>query len=193
MKEGSKEWWTHKYDSTTDYLYGKEPSAFLVEHVDLLTKGETLDAGTGEGRNAVYLASKGFNVLAVDFAENAIARAKELAAGSGVRMEAKVQDLDFFLIPLMKYDTIVVTDFHPPLTLMKSLARGLKSGGTLMLEGYTMDQCRLKDGFKPEPFECFKANEALRDIHGLHLMIYNERRLTPKESRVQLIAKKLSM
>ena len=190
MKEGSKEWWEAKYAATADYLYGKAPSSFLAENVDLLRKGETVEIAMGEGRNSVYLASKGFQVKGIDFVETAVERARKLAAETGVSFDAKAQDLDFFLIPLMKYDTIIVCDFHPPLTLMKGLARGLKPGGTLLLEGYTMEQCRLDRGFKPDPIECFRPNEALEHVRELHLIYYNERLISPTEARVQLVARK---
>jgi tellurite methyltransferase len=190
IREGSKDWWTAKYAASADYLYGKAPSAFLHENLGLLRKGETLDVAMGEGRNAAYLASKGFKVTGVDFVEAAAERARKLAADMGVQMEVKGTDLDFFLIPLMKYDTIIVTDYHPQLTVMKNLARGLNKGGTLLVEAYTVEQLRLQGGFKPEPFECFRPNEALEHVRDLHLVFYNERQISPTEARVQLIARK---
>ncbi len=190
VREGSKDWWIKKYGASVDYLYGKAPSTFLHENLSLLRKGETLDVAMGEGRNAVYLASKGFKVTGVDFADQAVERAKKLASESGVQFEAKNNDLDFFLIPLMKYDTILVTDYHPQLTVMKNLARGLNKGGTLLLEAYTVEQLRMEGGFKPEPFECFRPNEALEHVRDLHLVFYNERQISPTEARVQLIARK---
>jgi len=190
LKEGSKDWWEAKYRSTPDYLYGKAPSPFLTEHIHLMRKGETLDVAMGEGRNAVFLASKGFAVTGVDFCDTAVERAKKLAGGTGVAVEAKLQNLDFFLIPLMKYDTIVVCDFHPALTVLKSLTRGLQKGGTLLLEGYAMDQLRQEKGYRPEPFECYKPNEALEMAKDVHVILYNEREVAPHEWRVQLVARK---
>jgi tellurite methyltransferase len=189
-KENSKEWWEQKYASTDGYLYGKAPSPFLVEHVGLLKKGETVDVAMGEGRNAVFLAMKGFNVTGVDFSTTALDRAGRLAQESGVKIEPKSTDLDFFLIPLMKYDTIIVIDFHPPLTMMKNLARGLAPGGTLLLEGHTVEQLKLENAPKPENFELFKPNEALEHVRDLHLILYNERQISPNAARVQLIARK---
>ncbi len=190
MREGSKEWWEQKYAASSGYLYGKAPSPFLVEHIGLLRKGETLDVAAGEGRNAVYLAQKGFRVTGVDCSETAIKRAKELAAATGVQAEFKLQDLDFFLIPLMKYDCIVVTDYHPGPTLLKSLTRGLNKGGTLLIEGYAIDQARVEKGYKPEPFELYRPNEALELARDVHIILFNEREVAPNEFRVQLIARK---
>jgi hypothetical protein len=53
-----------------------------------------------------------------------------------------------------------------------------------------MEQLRLKEGAKPEPFECFRPNEALQYIAGLHLVLYNERAISPKEARVQILARR---
>jgi len=191
MKEGSKEWWEAKFQATSDYLYGKAPSEFLVEHIELLRKGETLDVAMGEGRNAVYLSSKGFSVLGVDHSPTAIERAKKLASESGVKLETKVQDLDFFILPLMKYDSIVVCDYHPPLTVLKSLTRGLNKGGTLLLEGYAMEQARkVGPHGEPQAFECYKPNEAIHNARDVHIILYNEREVAPGQHRVQLIARK---
>ena len=190
LKEGSKEWWVQRYENSSEYMYGKAPSVFLSEYIDLLTKGLALDVGMGEGRNSVFLASRGFSVTGVDFLGVAVERAKKFAQESGVKIETKLQDLDFFLIPLMSYDTILVCDYHPPLTVLKSLSRGLKPGGTLLLEGYALEQLRLEKGYKPDPTECFKPNEVLEHVRDLHVILYNERRLSSAEARVQLIARK---
>ena len=190
IKEGTKEWWEAKYAPTHQFLYGKAPSSFLAENHSLLKKGETVDIAMGEGRNAVYLASKGFQVIGIDFVPIAIERAKALSKEMSAPIEAKEQDLDFFLVPLMKYDSILVTDFHPPITLMKGLARGLKPGGTLLVDSYTVEQLRLERGYRPDPIECFRPNEALEHIRELHLVLYREMQVSDTEARVQLIARR---
>jgi len=190
VKEGSKDWWEAKYKGSNDFLYGKAPSPFLVENLSLLKKGETVDIGMGEGRNAVYLASKDFQVTGLDFVPTAVERAKKLASEMNLNFEVKLQDLDFFLLPLMKYDSVVITDFHPPLTLMKGLSRSLKPGGTLLIDSYTVEQLRMPRGYKADLVECFRPNEALDYIRDLHLVIYNERQISETDARVQLVARK---
>ncbi len=189
----SKEWWEQRYNVKTDYLYSKEPSSFLVDHIKLLKKGETLDLAMGEGRNAVYLAKQGFNVRGIDFSPTACDRAKALAYENNVKLDIKNQTLDFFLIPLMKYDTIVISNFHPHQSIVKNLVRGLTVGGTLFIEGYTKEQITHGKGFKPEFKECFGSNEVLRELTGLKIMVYNERQMNDGEFRVQCIGVKTSM
>jgi tellurite methyltransferase len=189
----SKEWWEQRYNVKTDYLYSKEPSSFLGGPHQTSKKGETLDLAMGEGRNAVYLAKQGFNVTGIDFSPTACDRAKALAYENNVKLDIKNQTLDFFLIPLMKYDTIVISNFHPHQSIVKNLVRGLTVGGTLFIEGYTKEQITHGKGFKPEFKECFGSNEVLRELTGLKIMVYNERQMNDGEFRVQCIGVKTSM
>lgn len=193
FQEGSSDWWEERYQKSEGFLYGKDPSEFLREHAKLLKKGETLDLAMGEGRNAVYLASQGFQVTGIDFSQTACDRAKALAYEKDAPFEIKKQSLDFFLIPLMKYDTILVSHFHPSLSIMKNLVRGLTVGGTLCVEGYTKEQITHGKGSKPEFFECFGSNELLRELVGLKVLLYNERQLNDGQYKVQMIGLKPTM
>lgn len=190
-KAGSKEWWLEKYQASKDYLFGKAPSDFLTENLQHLSRGNVFDVGLGEGRNAVYLASKGFQVTGLDFCETAIERAKDLALGSGVSIECKAQDLDFHLIPIMSYDNILVVDTRPPLTILKNLSRGLKKGGVLLIDAYTTAQIG-RPGYQPDFVECFKPGELLDYVRDLHLLCYDERFKGQEAARVRLIARKSS-
>lgn len=189
QNEGNKEWWAKKYGSK-DLLYGKAPSDFLSKHIDLLKKGKTLDVAMGEGRNACYLASKGFEVEGFDFCEAAVERANKLASETGVNIDTKVTNLDFFLVPLMKYASIIVVDYHPSPTFYNALTRGLAEGGTLYVEGYTTEQLKIKDGPKVEFFECFKSNELIKHIKSLKLLYYSELKEN-NLAKVYCIAKKV--
>ena len=57
--------WDERY-AVAEFVYGKEPNAFLAEHCDKLPKGKVLSLAEGEGRNAVFLAAQGYEVTAVD-------------------------------------------------------------------------------------------------------------------------------
>src|SRR3972149_10905123 len=75
--EQDKIFWDKKYE-TGAYIFGKEPVAFLREHIDLLPRGKALDIAMGEGRNAVFLAKNGFSVDGCDVSEVAIKKALDL-------------------------------------------------------------------------------------------------------------------
>ena len=64
MSIKDKEKWNQRYNCKR-YLYGKEPSAFLRQKINTLTKGDALVLAMGEGRNAVYLAQCGYRHLKI--------------------------------------------------------------------------------------------------------------------------------
>jgi SAM-dependent methyltransferase len=177
VKENSKEWWAQRYEASAGYLYSKEPSRFLMSYLDLLPAGaKVLEIACGEGRNAVALALKGYHVTGIDFCQTALDRAQRLADESKVKMNLKLQDLDFFIPELLSFDAIVSVNFKPALTLMKNLSRGLKQGGHLFLEAPLM--ALAKRDKSVEAFECFKPNELLTSLNPqsmqLQVLLYSE-------------------
>lgn len=182
--------WEERY-SGDNYLFGKEPIDFLKHYYTALKVGKTLDVAVGEGRNAVFLAEKGFTVEGVDCSAKAIAKAKKLAEEKKVSMDVKSQNLDFFLMPLMRYDTVLMTYFRPQARFFSEIRRGLVAGGTFLLEAYTVDQVR--QASTPNPNldfeECYKPNEVLSLLKDFHVVYYSE---LPEGNRhlVQAIARK---
>ena len=69
--------WNERYASE-EYMYGTEPNAFLAEHAAML-KGPVLSLAEGEGRNTVFLASLGFEVLGVNSSDVGLDKAQALA------------------------------------------------------------------------------------------------------------------
>lgn len=188
-KENSREWWEARY-AQKPCLYGREPSSFLTENLPFLPKGEVLDIACGEGRNAVLLGLKGYPVTALDFSETALGRARELAARSGVQVDFKTADLEFFLLPVMRYPAIAVFDYHPNPVLLKNLARGLASGGLLILEAYLIEEVKRRPEAL-EPFECFRPGELLSALgHELQVIYYDERVVASAPARVRCLARK---
>lgn len=193
--ENSKDWWTKRYLSK-DPLYGGSPSAFVIENIALLEGKRILDAGCGEGANAVYLAKARAQVDAIDFAEPAIERAKKLAAEKSAAVTFKCQDLDFFLPELMAYDGVIIVDFHPALQFLKNIARGLKKDGVLLIEAHLTEQLNFQKQVTKieglEFFECFKPNEILKNLQGYKILFYDER---PKKGihKIFCIAQKQSV
>ena len=186
--DNTPEWWNQRYEPHP-FLFGKAPSPFLVDSLNQLKTGTAIEFGCGEGRNIVFLAQKGFRAIGRDFSSIAIQRATELARDVGVTVDLKTTSLAMFVMPLMEYDTIVLIDIMPPLTVLKSLAKGLNKNGTLLVEAYTTAE--LKAGSTAiEPFECFQPNQVLTEIRGLHLLYYDER-VTDRRHKVRAIAKKI--
>jgi 2-polyprenyl-3-methyl-5-hydroxy-6-metoxy-1,4-benzoquinol methylase len=78
--------WDDRY-ATTELLWGAAPNQFLVREVAGLSPGRALDLATGEGRNAIWLAQRGWNVTGVDFSAVALGKAQAIAADVGVAVE----------------------------------------------------------------------------------------------------------
>jgi hypothetical protein len=87
--------WDQRY-SAEGYVYGTEPNGFLVAKADLLPAGAILCLGEGEGRNAVWLATQGYEVTAVDASGVGLHKARGLAAERGVRITTVHADLAAF-------------------------------------------------------------------------------------------------
>ncbi len=191
-KKTAKDRWEAHY-AGEGYLFGKEPVALLKSHLGALRKGKALDVGMGEGRNAVYLAAHGFQVQGVEIAPSALKKAGKLAEEKKVTVDIKPQNLDFYLMPLMGFDTIVMTYFRPVSRFFSELRRGLAVGGTLLIEAHTVEHFKTQN--PPNPYlefeDCFKPNELLHNLKDLQILYYKE---MPEGNShlVQLIAKKVN-
>src|SRR4051812_6310951 len=77
--------WDQRYSAAGD-VYGTEPNDFLAAHVDAIPAGPVLELGCGEGRNAVFLAGRGYEVTAVDQSAAGLRKAERLAVDRGVSL-----------------------------------------------------------------------------------------------------------
>ena len=184
----NKEQWQKKL-SASHYVYGKKPISFLRENIKRLRQGKTLDVAMGEGRNAVYLASQGFEVSGFDTSQAGVEKALKLAQESGVKLETKTTDLDFYLFGIMKWDTIIMSYFKPVPRYWFEIKRSLVQGGTLLLENYTTDIFHVEKEPDVDPEDCFKPNEVLKHVEGLRILFYQETSINNKPI-VQCLAKK---
>jgi tellurite methyltransferase len=174
-KKSASEIWEARY-SNSGFLFGKEPIISLKNYSQSLRPGKVLDVAMGEGRNSVFLAQQGFQVEGMDCSDKAIEKAKALAIEKKVTIDAKNQNLDFFLMPLMKYDSILMSYFKPLPRFFSEIKRGLVMGGTVLFESYTTDHLKLQS--TPNPWldldQCYKPNELLLALKDFHILYYNE-------------------
>lgn len=140
--------WNERY-AVEDYVYGTEPNAFLVEQAERLID-PILSLAEGEGRNAVFLASLGFQVHGVDGSEVGLAKAQKLAHARGVEIQTEVADLGVFEPEANRYGSVVSIFAHLPSAIRQRLyplvENCLKPGGILLLEAYSEDQLRRDTG-----------------------------------------------
>lgn len=163
--------WNERY-ATDEFVYGTEPNAFLAAVAGQIPAGSrVLCLAEGEGRNAVFLAGLGHTVIAVDQSSVGLEKAQRLAAEKGVAIETVVADLAEFPIAPESFDAVVSIFCHTPPDLRKGLhaqvVAGLKEGGTLILEAYTVEQLQLKTGGPPVAEMMMSLADLQQELTGL--------------------------
>lgn len=195
--------WDERY-AGPDFAYGTEPNDFLAATAEryLPAGGEVLSLAEGEGRNAVFLARRGFRVTGVDGSSVGLAKARELATKHGVTIETIVSDLAAFDLGVEGWDGIVSIWCHTPSALRERLHRqvvaALRPAGVLILESYTPDQLRYGTGGPPTADMLLSLEAARRELAGLELVIGEEKLRDVHEGKfhggtsavVQIVARK---
>jgi SAM-dependent methyltransferase len=130
--------WNQRYESTPS-LWSPDPNAALVEFASGLPAGRALDIGAGEGRNSVWLATRGWEVTALDVSHVALARAVERAAAAGVPLRCVVGDWREHVPADGSLELVVVSFMHPDPherpSMFERAARAVAPGGHLFVTG----------------------------------------------------------
>lgn len=146
------------------------PSTLVLETTANLPPGVALDIGMGNGRNAVYLARKGWKVTGIDVSREAIKQAQAAAAKVGATLEANVARFEDIPPARAKYDLILCMYVSSVATRNAAkIIDMLKPGGILVVEGPHLDA-------RPMPGqEGYKTNELLRSFGRLRVLRYEDR------------------
>jgi cyclopropane fatty-acyl-phospholipid synthase-like methyltransferase len=133
--------WNDRF-AAPGYLFGTAPNAFLKSQAHRLKAGQTaLSIADGEGRNGVFLAEQGLDVLSIDFSPVALAKARELAQNRGVALKTEQADIENWSWPAARFDVVVsiFTQFSPPEVrprVFAGMTQTLKPGGLLLMQAY---------------------------------------------------------
>ena len=153
--------------------HGIAPSSFLVENFELLPRGLALDLAMGEGRNAIYLATRGFDVDGVDADAEAVSRTRAAARRLGTPIRAVVGNVEdgTYIIPIETYDVIVVFNYlHRP--LFNDIRDGLQPGGVVVYQTFTVDQAQY--GRPRNPAHLLKPGELKKAFGEWEILRYRE-------------------
>jgi SAM-dependent methyltransferase len=143
--------WEQRF-GTPEYAFGKRPNYFLELCKALLPKsGKALAVADGEGRNGIWLAEQGLDVLSIDFSPSAQRKAKALARERGVDVAFELTDVHTWTYPEAAFDVVVeiFTQFSAPAERARKwegMRKALKPGGLLILQGYTPKQLQYGTG-----------------------------------------------
>lgn len=144
-----KETWNTRY-AGTDFIYGTEPNQFLKYELSKISPGKILFLGEGEGRNAVYAATLGWDVDAVDFSAAGKVKAEILAAEKGVKINYFVDDLSTYTPKQNYYNAVVLIYLHLEEKLREKVHQNamtsLKPGGKIIFEAFEKEQLKNNSG-----------------------------------------------
>ncbi|MCR4304545.1 MAG: class I SAM-dependent methyltransferase [Gallionella sp.] len=178
----SNNMWDERY-SGEEYLFGTDPNVFLVSQRHLLKPGMScLAVADGEGRNGVWLAQQGLNVLSVEASAAALNKAKKLAQQRGVKVDFELADLLQWDWGENRFDVVaaIFIQFAPPglrEQMFDGIKRCLKPGGLLLLQGYTPRQLEYKTGGPPVAENMYTEallRNAFGDMEILHLREHDD-------------------
>ena len=159
--------WENRF-GVPEYAFGKEPNYFLASCKALLPKsGRALAVADGEGRNGVWLAQQGLDVLSIDFSPSAQSKARALAAERGIDIAVEQADVHAWAYPDASFDVVVeiFTQFSSPADRdlkWAGMRRTLKPGGLLIVQGYTPKQLTYGTG-GPKEIENLYTRTMLED------------------------------
>ncbi|MGC9456376.1 MAG: class I SAM-dependent methyltransferase [Halothiobacillaceae bacterium] len=172
------EFWDSKYDCV-DYFYGTEPNAFLTEQAARLPDGaRVLVTGDGEGRNGVWLACQGFEVVSVDYSRRGLEKAAALARRHEVSVTHEHADLTEWAWPQGQFDAVVTIFLHFPPSLRAQvhagMAQALRPGGLLIGELFHPDQLGRSSGGPKAPEMLVTAADMRSDFPGIEWLVLEE-------------------
>ncbi len=172
-----KEFWNERY-AIDSYVYGTYPNAFFKAQIDQLTPGKVLLPGEGEGRNAVYAASEGWDVFAFDSSIEARKKALRLATEYDAEFNYAVYDLNEYPFPENMFDAVGLVYFHLPASLRirlhHSVAKSLKPGGKVILEAFHPEQLHYKTGGPGNPDMLYTSEMLREDFRDLSIQLMDE-------------------
>jgi cyclopropane fatty-acyl-phospholipid synthase-like methyltransferase len=163
------QFWNERFDKK-EFIFGKEPNEYLVEQTKLYLKpkDKVLCIADGEGRNGVWLAKQGIQVVGFDASDIALAKAKQFAKDNQVEVDYSFSDTDSFTWHENRYDAVIgiFIQFADPAMrarIFEQTYKALKLGGYFILQGYTPKQLEYKTG-GPSLIEHLYTKEMIRDL-----------------------------
>lgn len=172
----------------------QKPSRFLKEIFEAdswpLPKGRALDIATGKGRNAIFLAERGFQVVGIDISPVALETARRISREKSLAIDWQEADLERFDLPQGDYDLVLNLNYLQR-SLVPQIKKTLKPGGWIIFETYSTDQSKI--GHVTNPAYLLLHNELLDFFRDFRVLYYREGKFpqsSGSEFRAGLLAQK---
>lgn len=164
--------WDERY-RTQEAVPERGPAAFLVENLGLLPpRGDVLDIAMGSGRNALFLAARGYEVTGIDISPVAAERCREQAARLGLHISVICADLTSYRLPEAAFD-VILNFYYLQRDLCPRIEKMLRPGGLLVFETFTTEQRR--QGWGPtQDGHLLRPGELPSLFPGLEQLLYRE-------------------
>jgi SAM-dependent methyltransferase len=168
--------WDDRY-SARDLVWSAEPNQFVEHVVGGLEPGRALDLAAGEGRNAIWMARRGWQVDAVDYSGVAIERAARLAAEAGVSDRVTTQVADIITsrfdasydLALLSYLQLPADQMH---TALLVAVDAVKPGGHVLVVGHAHKNLTEGYGGPQDPAVLYDPPQVVRDAEGLPVTVH---------------------
>jgi SAM-dependent methyltransferase len=175
----TQEFWDERYRSA-DTIWSGNANPHLVATATDLVPATALDIGSGEGADAIWLASRGWHVTGIDVSSVALARAAKRAAEAGEQIAGRItwqqaDALSWDPAPL-QFDLVSAQFMYLPRPALESLHRRLaaavRPGGTLLIVGHHPSDLETSMGRPNLPDLMFTADQiaAILDADDWHIV-----------------------
>ena len=174
--------WDQRFAKAEGYLFGSEPNRFLATEAHRFKPGQrVLCLADGEGRNGIFLAGRGQDVLSVDISPVALAKARTLAVERGAALKFEEANLATWDWPVDAFDGVaaIFIQFAGPRLrgrIFRNIEACLKPGGLLLIEGYRPEQLAYGTGGPPDAENMYTEallREAFAGMEILSLRAYD--------------------
>ncbi|HEY5956717.1 MAG TPA: class I SAM-dependent methyltransferase [Polyangiaceae bacterium] len=152
----------------------REPNGFVVALTSMLQRGPTLCLPESTGQNAVYLASYGFDVLAIHIDPIGLSSVSNLARERGVQLAAEQVDMSEFDMGEDQFTNVVSVFCHLPSRQRRrahaGIVRALKPGGMFLLEAFRPEQLKYQSGGPRQLDQLMERDDVVAELEGLEML-----------------------
>ncbi len=164
--------WDRRY-AERELVWSAGPNRFLVAETETLEPGRALDLACGEGRNAIWLAERGWQVTGVDFSEVAVEKARRLAAARGVEARFEAVDLLEWEPPAQSFELVLLFYLQVEAAALRTVlgraARAVAPGGTFLLVGHHSRNLAEGWGGPSDPSVLYGEDDVVPELAGLEV------------------------
>jgi SAM-dependent methyltransferase len=164
--------WDDRY-AASELVWSREPNQFVAAELADLSPGSAVDLGAGEGRNAIWLASRGWSATAVDFSQVAVEKGRRIAAERGLDVDFVVADLLEHDPGEQAFDLVIVFYLQLPAdelgAVLSRAARAVAPGGTFLLVGHDLRNLAAGHGGPQDAAVLYTPEDVVASLGGLEV------------------------